>query len=467
MRSVPSRVTALGSSHPRHSACFISIMDVALELEEAHRSIGEQPERVACQLEKLLASGAELSDDQKGRIAYLKSLIGFLQGDFNAAAQCGYEALELYVKSGNRLGYANAAWAVGRSYVQKSVPGMAATFLEIALVGRRLEGDAKGEVEVLVSVAAGQASIGKYSVSLRCYELAAREAGRHGLPLSAATLGVAFCLLNLGRSEPALEAARNAGKFAIREKKPVTIAHSDLLICECLVQLRRFSEATLAYDRAAQCIQKHGFDLFSFELATCRGYILLGKKKYVEAEVFFRRALRIAVKRDISFLIRESLEGLIRVYRWLGDDSKELRYSRQLIKVFQLERKSLAMDSDIGGKIIALYDRNRASGAAKPGRRAPEGSALAPYLESLLKNVLVPDPDQRDVPSKAMRRAETLTVKQMNLLEQVARGLRNREIADELGVSPHTVRNNLVLIMRKLGAKSRSAAVALAYSKER
>jgi DNA-binding CsgD family transcriptional regulator len=125
------------------------------------------------------------------------------------------------------------------------------------------------------------------------------------------------------------------------------------------------------------------------------------------------------------------------------------------------------MDSDIGGKIIALYDRNRASGAAKPGRRAPEGSALAPYLESLLKNVLVPDPDQRDVPSKAMRRAETLTVKQMNLLEQVARGLRNREIADELGVSPHTVRNNLVLIMRKLGAKSRSAAVALAYSKER
>jgi len=37
----------------------------------------------------------------------------------------------------------------------------------------------------------------------------------------------------------------------------------------------------------------------------------------------------------------------------------------------------------------------------------------------------------------------------------VARGLSNKEIADELGKSPATVKNQLVSVYRKLGVKSR------------
>ena len=442
-------------------------MDVTQELEKAQRSLGTQPKKVARRLDMLFASGVNLSDDQKARTSYLRSLASFLQGEFDIAAKYGYTALELYVATGNRPGYADAAWAVGRSYVQKGAPGIAASFLEIALVGRHLEGDAKGEVEVLVSVAAGQAAIGKHTLSLRCYELAAGEASRHRLPQSAATLGVAYCLLNLGRKDQALQSARKANILAIKEEKPLTIAQSDLLICECLAHQRRFLEAAEAYERAALRIERYGFEIFSFELATCKAYLCFGRKEYAEAERFFRRGLRIAAKRNVPFLVREALAGLIKVNRLLNDPSKELRYFRQLTKVTEIERKWVAMDSDIAGRVLAVYQRERAVTGAGHDRRARQGYDLAPYLDRLLEGVLAKGSDQSEPVATGAHRKEKLSIKQINLLEQVARGLQNKEIAQELGVSPHTVRNNLALIMRKIGAKTRQEAVAIVDDKRR
>ena len=51
---------------------------------------------------------------------------------------------------------------------------------------------------------------------------------------------------------------------------------------------------------------------------------------------------------------------------------------------------------------------------------------------------------------------------ELQLLHHVAQGLTNPEIAVELGMSVNTVRNRLVRVMRKLGAKSRAEAVASA-----
>jgi two-component system, NarL family, response regulator YdfI len=56
---------------------------------------------------------------------------------------------------------------------------------------------------------------------------------------------------------------------------------------------------------------------------------------------------------------------------------------------------------------------------------------------------------------------EDLTPREVEVLEVVAEGLPNREIADRLQISEHTVKFHISSIMGKLGASSRTEAVTL------
>jgi DNA-binding NarL/FixJ family response regulator len=58
------------------------------------------------------------------------------------------------------------------------------------------------------------------------------------------------------------------------------------------------------------------------------------------------------------------------------------------------------------------------------------------------------------------RRAETLTARELEVLQLLAFGRTNREIADELELSPDTVKTHLTHIFEKLGESDRTAAVA-------
>jgi len=53
-----------------------------------------------------------------------------------------------------------------------------------------------------------------------------------------------------------------------------------------------------------------------------------------------------------------------------------------------------------------------------------------------------------------------LSARELEVLGLVARGLSNREIAEQLVVSPHTVHRHVANIRHKLGQGSRAAAVA-------
>jgi len=50
---------------------------------------------------------------------------------------------------------------------------------------------------------------------------------------------------------------------------------------------------------------------------------------------------------------------------------------------------------------------------------------------------------------------ELLTHKETEILESVFQGLRNREIASQLGISESTVKNHITAIMGKTGLRSR------------
>jgi DNA-binding NarL/FixJ family response regulator len=61
------------------------------------------------------------------------------------------------------------------------------------------------------------------------------------------------------------------------------------------------------------------------------------------------------------------------------------------------------------------------------------------------------------------RHEASLTLRQSQVLQLVARGLTNPQIAAHLGIRPATVRMHVGRIMGKLGAASRTEAVTLAF----
>lgn len=59
---------------------------------------------------------------------------------------------------------------------------------------------------------------------------------------------------------------------------------------------------------------------------------------------------------------------------------------------------------------------------------------------------------------------EPLSKRELEVLELLAGGANNNEVAEALGISPETVRNHTRSARRKLGARSRSHAIALAIA---
>jgi DNA-binding CsgD family transcriptional regulator len=61
-------------------------------------------------------------------------------------------------------------------------------------------------------------------------------------------------------------------------------------------------------------------------------------------------------------------------------------------------------------------------------------------------------------------RSAELTARERDVLERLAEGRATEEIAELLHVSPHTVRSRVKTLLRKLDARNREHAVAIALS---
>lgn len=99
--------------------------------------------------------------------------------------------------------------------------------------------------------------------------------------------------------------------------------------------------------------------------------------------------------------------------------------------------------------------------------RSAKTLVLAAALTAVTEGLVVFDPDLLDALPPASQpqepaRPETLTPREMEVLRLLAEGLPNKNIAQRLGVSEHTVKFHINAIMGKLGAQSRTEAVVRA-----
>jgi DNA-binding NarL/FixJ family response regulator len=70
--------------------------------------------------------------------------------------------------------------------------------------------------------------------------------------------------------------------------------------------------------------------------------------------------------------------------------------------------------------------------------------------------------DERSFYSELGEPYEPLSKREMEVLAQLTRGMSNKEIAQELGISHQTVKNHVTSILRKLGVEDRTQATLYA-----
>jgi NarL family two-component system response regulator YdfI len=94
-------------------------------------------------------------------------------------------------------------------------------------------------------------------------------------------------------------------------------------------------------------------------------------------------------------------------------------------------------------------------------RAAARGETL--LKPEILARVLAPQPQLK--PAPAAQTDSTLTERELEVLQALSRGERNKEIAYKLGITERTVKAHLQSIYQKFGVDSRAAAVAVGAQK--
>ncbi len=124
-------------------------------------------------------------------------------------------------------------------------------------------------------------------------------------------------------------------------------------------------------------------------------------------------------------------------------------------------RSLMGLHLEVQGAIIAVIFLLR---RADPGFSARERDRVKPLVPVLALGDAF---HRRPVPLTGLRdevvcRDQRLTARQREIVEHVALGHTNEAIGAALGISPHTVRNLLAKVRRRLGAANRAEVVRLA-----
>jgi DNA-binding NarL/FixJ family response regulator len=131
----------------------------------------------------------------------------------------------------------------------------------------------------------------------------------------------------------------------------------------------------------------------------------------------------------------------------------------------EVDVRSLAAVSP--GTRILLLTAHPTVGAAARALRGGASAYLAKdtRLDDLVDAIHHATPDDpRITAGLAITPFDTLSPRQRDILELLCRGCRPAQIATELGLSPHTVRDHIKALREALGARSQLEAVALALA---
>jgi ATP/maltotriose-dependent transcriptional regulator MalT len=202
-------------------------------------------------------------------------------------------------------------------------------------------------------------------------------------------------------------------------------------------------------------------------IITCLGHLgLLAwiQTDYEKALLLLRESLRLGWEADYKAAIQTCLYGLagvaacleqpVRAARlWGGVEGMQEAYgvhpTPETLSVTDYERHLTIARSKLG-------DEEAFAAAWAEGKAMALGQAIEYALSEEVERdapTLVAVPEQ---PPPADEPTERLTTREQEVALLVGRGLTNRQIAQELSISEHTVANHVRKILKKLGLRSRT-----------
>lgn len=202
-----------------------------------------------------------------------------------------------------------------------------------------------------------------------------------------------------------------------------------------------------------------------------------------EDHVLVRQSLRDYLeKEDDLEVIGEAGDGeeLVALAQQLNPDIIIMDVAMPKLNGIKATKKIKAMNLPVPILILTAYDIDQyifsliEAGAAGYLLKDIDGEELKESIRRVSKGDSVLHPSvarklmerfRTNSKSQDMRSFEILTDREIETLELAAQGKSNKEIADQLNVTVHTVESHLGHIFNKLGVGSRTEAVVLALKK--
>jgi DNA-binding CsgD family transcriptional regulator len=217
-----------------------------------------------------------------------------------------------------------------------------------------------------------------------------------------------------------------------------------------------------------------------FRSRRARGFSARDKSRALAAAPFLSGALKGALASEKSRALESVLPAILREKPWEGLVVLD-RFLNPVYTDGQAERLLSGLKADGEGatslqkavsgpckKMLAARERHTGPleregrvdlGSDGPGPRIRLRLRLADDPESGPLFLLFLEGEERVARLEGILRDRGLTRREVEVVQVLARGARNAEIAEKLFISEHTVENHLRSIYRKLGVSNRTAAV--------
>ena len=128
---------------------------------------------------------------------------------------------------------------------------------------------------------------------------------------------------------------------------------------------------------------------------------------------------------------------------------------------------TMAMPIHVDARFLVSFVFNR-SGSGFSERERNLAEVLRPHVANLYRySVAIDQSSAMSADAPALRAALALTPREREVLDWVAAGKTNRDVAAILGASPRTVEKHLERIYEKLGVETRTAAVMRAARQDK
>jgi predicted ATPase/class 3 adenylate cyclase/DNA-binding CsgD family transcriptional regulator len=373
--------------------------------------------------EALAKGGATASRARAGALNGLGSILR-TQGILERAEACSEEALVLCEELAYPEGIANSLAQLGLIAEFRNDVARATTLLEESLTVAQQSGYQKGVPGVLMSLAwiacDGGDIDGAQQMWGEVLEMA-REQGDHS--------GVSHSLFFMGYTELARGNQQRA----------------EMLLEESLAISRRLGQKWIV----AGCLGSLGI------AATLRG-------DPRRAKTLIKQGLALNLELGTKSDIAEDLEGLAEVAGTLGKHLQAARLwgaaeaIREAIERFWSPAERLLHEPQLTAARSLLDEKTWETAFAEGRAMELEEAVEYAFSEDDSSMIATGTPER----TSTTARPSALTRREHEVAKLVARGLTNRQIAEELVLSERTVENHVSNILKKLNLSSRSEVVA-------